>query len=256
MLLALLLAQGAVDLRPAFQKFDRLQSTCTIRTEVKASNGRESAYTLTLELAAETEKSEGGATTFDCGVSRLRIEGTLDGRKLDADWSKGSGWRGDAKVAGIERPLEKGWKMTLAAGKGTSTGDAFLEFGDLLPVLNPGALLGYPVPPPAEPVAVEKGWPAKPVVHAHMGGYSLKVAGFFDYSDGAAGKLSGVLSFGRAETEVPVDGAANVKGSGLASMEIDMKTKRPKKGASSAKLVVTQGGLKRELSQVIEFEMR
>ena len=256
MLLAILLAQGAIDLKPTFQKFDRLTSACTIRTEVKASNGKDSTYTLTLELTAEAETSDAAGTTFDCGVSKLRIEGTLDGRKVNADWIKGSGWKGEGKVAGIDRPLEKGWKMTLAAGKGTSVGDAYLELGDLLPVLNPGALLGYPVPPPAEPVPVEKGWPAKGLTYAHAGGYTLKITGFLDYADDAVGKLSGVLAFGRAETEVPVDGAANVKGGGLASVELDRKTKRPRKGASSARLSMSQGGLKKDISQVVEFEMK
>jgi len=51
MLLALVLAQVAP---PTFQKFDRLQAACVIKTEVKSSNGRDSSYTLTLDVVAET----------------------------------------------------------------------------------------------------------------------------------------------------------------------------------------------------------
>ena len=254
MLLALLaLAQLAP---PAFQKFDRLQSSCTIKTEIKASNGKDSAWTLSLDLTAEAEKSEGAATTFDCGLSRLRVEGTLDGRRVDADWSKGSGWKGDAKVAGIEKALDKGWKMTLEPGKGTSVGDGFLDLADVLPVFNPGALLGYPVPPPPGPVAVEKGWPGKSQSFPHAGGYAIRATGFYDFSDGALAKVSGVLVFGKADTEIPIEGAVNVKGNGIASMELDVKTGRPRKGASSAKISITQGGLKKEVSQIVEFEMK
>jgi hypothetical protein len=203
MLIALLLAQAAVDLKPSFQKFDRLQSACTIKTKVTSSNGRDSDYTVTLELVAEAETSDAAGTTFDCGVSKLRIEGTLDGRKVSLDWIKGSGWKGEGKVAGVDRSLEKGWKMTLAPGKGTSVGDAYLELGDLLPVLNPGALLGYPVPPPAEPVAVEKGWPGKPVTYGHAegggllrllgrgGGEAVGGAGLRPGGDGGAGGRGG-----------------------------------------------------------------
>lgn len=252
-MLLVLLAQLAP---PSFQKFDRLQSSCTIKTEIKASNGKESSWTLALELTAETEKSEGGATTFDCGVSRLRIEGTLEGRRVDAEWSKGSGWKGDAKLAGLDRALEKGWKMTLAAGKGTSTGDGFLDLADVLPVFNPGALLGYPVPPPAGTVAAGKGWEVKGQVFPHAGGFGIKAAALFDYAEGDAAKLSARLSFGRAETEIPIEGASNVKGDGYASMEIDTKRGRPKKGASSAKLAIAQGGLRKEITQVVEFEMK
>src|SRR5687768_12057699 len=96
---------------PTFQKFDRLQASCVIKTEVKSSNGKDSSYTLTLDVVAETEKSEDGTATFDCGVSRLRVQGTLDGRRVDSEWIKGGGWRGEGKVAGVDRPLEKGWKM-------------------------------------------------------------------------------------------------------------------------------------------------
>lgn len=256
MLLAWILLQTPVDLKPAFQKFDRLQAACTIRTKVTSSNGKDSEHTVTLEVTAEAEATEKGATTFDCGVSRLGLRGTLDGRKVDADWIKGSGWKGEGKVPGIDRPLEKGWKMTLAPGRMTAVGDGFLEVGDVLTVLNPGALIGYPVPPPAEPVAVEKGWPVKAHAYAHAGGFALRTSGYFDFSDGAVGKVSGVFTLGRPETEVPVDGAVNVKGSGLGSLELDLKTKRPRRGACSLGATIGQGGLKREIKQVVEFEMR
>ncbi|HEX7899375.1 MAG TPA: hypothetical protein VF950_16535 [Planctomycetota bacterium] len=241
---------------PTFQKFDRLQAACVIKTEIKSSNGRDSNYTLTMDVAAETEKAEGGATTFDCGVAALRIEGTLDGRKVDAAWSKGGGWKGDGKIAGLDRALEKGWKMTLAAGKGTSIGDGYLELGDLLPVFNPGALLGYSVPPPATPVAAGKTWEVKGQTFPHAGGFGLRAAATFDFAEGDSARLSARLTFGKAETEIPIEGASNVKGDGYASLAYDSKKGRPVKGASSAKLVLSQGGLKREISQVVEFEMR
>jgi hypothetical protein len=253
MLLALILAQVGP---PSFQKFDRLQAACVIKTEVKASNGKDSSYTLTLEVVAETEKSDAGSTSFDCGVSALRIEGTLDGRKVDAAWSKGGGWKGDGKIAGVDRPLEKGWKMTLAAGKGTSIGDGYLELGDLLPVFNPGALLGYSVPPPAAPVASGKTWDVKGQTFPHAGGFGLRAAAAFDFAEGDAARLSARLTFGKADTEIPIEGAANVKGDGYASLTYDVKKGRPVKGASSAKLVLSQGGLKKEITQVVEFEMR
>lgn len=246
MLLALLLQLTP----PTFQKFDRLQASCVVKTEIKSSNGRDSNYTLTLEISAEAEN----ATTFDCGVTRLRVEGTLDGRKVDVDWAKG--WKGEGKLASLDRVLEKGWKMTLAPGKGTSIGDGYLELGDLLPIFNPGALLGYSVPPPALPVAAGKTWEVKGQAFPHAGGFSIRAAATFDYAEGDDTRLSARLSFARAETEIPIEGASNVKGDGYASLSYDAKKGRPRKGASSAKLVLSQGGLKKEVSQVIEFEMR
>lgn len=256
MLLLALLAQAAVELRPTFQKFDRLSSSCTIRTEIKSSNGRDSTYVLSLEFAAEVEKSEGGSATFDCGLSRLRIEGTLDGRKVDVEWAKSGGWKGDGKLAGIDRALEKGWKMTLEAGKGTSIGDGYLELGDLLPLLNPGVLLGFPVPPPAAAVAPGKGWEVKGQTYPHAGGFGVGAAALLDVLEGDTARLSARLRVGKAEVEVPIEGAMNVKGDGFASMTYDVKKGRPLKGATSVKVAVGQGGLKKEISQVVEFEMR
>jgi hypothetical protein len=260
MLLALFALSGIEGLPqiapPAFQKFDRLQTACVIKTEIKSSNGKDSAYTLHLELAAETEKSENGATVFDCGVSKLRIEGTLDGRRIDAEWSKGGGWRGDGKVPGVDRPLEKGWKMTLTPGKGVVVGDGYLELGDVLPIFNPGTLLGYSVPPPSTPVASGKNWELKGQTYAHAGGFSLQALAAFDFEEAGAAKLSARLKFGRMEADVPIEGASNVKGDGFASLTYDAKKGRPVKGASSAKLQLSQGGLKRDVSQVVEFEAR
>lgn len=252
MLLALLLQVAP----PAFQKFDRLQTACVVKTEIKASNGKDSAYTLHLELSAEAEKSENGVSVFDCGVSKLRIEGTLDGRRIDAEWSKGGGWKGDGKVPGVDRALEKGWKMTLAPGKGVALGDGYLELGDVLPIFNPGALLGYSVPPPSGAVASGKNWELKAQTYAHAGGFSLRADAAFDFEEAGAAKLSARLKFGRVESEVPIDGAPNVKGDGFASLTYDAKKGRPVKGASSAKLQLSQGGLKKEISQVVEFEAR
>lgn len=252
MLLALLLQVAP----PTFQKFDRLQTACVVKTEIKASNGKDSAYTLHLELAAETEKSENGVTVFDCGVSKLRIEGTLDGRRIDAEWSKGGGWKGDGKIAGVDRPLEKGWKMTLTPGKGVVVGDGYLELGDVLPIFNPAALLGYSVPPPATAVASGKSWDLKGQAFAHAGGFSVQAAAAFDFEEAGAAKLSARLKYARMEAEVPIEGQANVKGEGFASLTYDVKKGRPLKGASSAKLQLSQGGLRREISQVVEFEAR
>lgn len=237
---------------PAFQKFDRLQASCVIKTEIKASNGRDSSYTLTLELAAEAES----AASFDCGVSKLRVEGTLDGRRVDCEWSKGGGWRGEGKVPNVDRALEKGWKMSLTPGKGVSIGDGYLLLGDALPVFNPGVLLGYPVPPPAAPVAAGKTWEVKGQSFDFAGGFGVNARASFDFAEGDEAKVSARLAFARAESEVPIDGASNVKGDGYASLTYDLKKGRPLKGASSAKLILSQGGLKKEVSQVVEFEMR
>jgi hypothetical protein len=173
---------------------------------------------------------------------------------VDVDWAKG--WKGEGKLAGLDRVLEKGWKMTLAPGKGTSIGDGYLELGDLLPVFNPGALLGFPVPPPGAPAAAGKGWEVKGQSFSHAGGFGLSAKAMFDYAEGDAAKLSARLSFVRPESEVPIEGAVNVKGDGYASLDYDAKRGRPVKGASSAKILLSQGGLKKEITQVVEFEMR
>ena len=254
LLLALALTlQGKAELKPKFQKFDRIGVGCTVTTEIKSSNGRDSKYTLDLELTAEAEKAEGETVVFDCGVTSLKISGTLDGKTVDGIWRKGSS--PDRKIPGVERAIEKGWKTTLSK-KGVSVGDAMVEFGDALPIFNPGVFLGLSVPLPFDAVAEGKGWEVKDQAYSYFGGFGIKSAASLNVLEKDTAKLSARLVFSRAETEVPVDGVVNVKGDGYASLEYDLKSGRPVKGATSAKISMTQGGLKREVTQVIEFEVR
>ena len=57
LLTAVLLAapQGAAELSPRFQKFDRLEVSCTVKTEIKASNGRDSKLEVELLVVSEAE---------------------------------------------------------------------------------------------------------------------------------------------------------------------------------------------------------
>jgi hypothetical protein len=247
--------QAATELSPKFQKFDRLEVSCKIRTEIKASNGRDTQLEVEMVVVSEAEQGEGDAATFDVGISRLRLSGTHEGRKVDADWSKGGASRGELP-RGLAKALEKGWKMTLAGKQGPRIGEGHLEIGDALPVFNPGVLLGFPVPPAFAPVAMGKSWEVKGMSFPHFGTFGLRATGTLDLVEGDSARLSAKLVYGNAATDAPDDFAASVKGDGFASMEYDVKRGRPVKGATSAKLTATQGGLKREVSQVVEFEVR
>ncbi len=256
LLLAALLAQAVqakADLKPKFQRFDRIGVGCTITTEIKSSNGRDSKHTMELELTAEVEKAEGETAVFDCGVTSLKISGTLDGKPVDGIWRKGSS--PDRKIPGVERAIDKGWKTTLSK-KGVSLGDAMVEFGDALPIFNPGVFLGLSVPLPFDAVAEGKGWEVKDQAFPFFGGFGIKAVASLNVVEKETAKISARLVFSKADTEVPVDGVVNVKGDGYASLEYDLKSGRPVKGASSARLTSAQGGLRREVNQVIEFEVR
>ena len=183
------------------------------------------------------------------------MTGTHEGRKVDADWSKSGGAKGELP-RGLAKALEKGWKMSLAGKEGVRIGEGHLEIGDALPVFNPGVLLGLPVPLPFAPVAPGKSWESKIASYPHFGTFGLKATGSFDLVEGDSARLSARLAFTNAASDAPDDFAASVKGDGFASMEYDVKRGRPVKGATSAKLIATQGGLKREVSQVVEFEVR
>lgn len=247
-------AQTKAEFRPKFQKFDKVAVACKVQTEVASSNGRNSKYDLELELSAEVEKSEGETAEFDCGVSVLRIKGTLDGKPVDYEWRKGGAERG-AKIASIQKGLEKGWKVVLGK-KGIAVNDAANEFCDALPLFNPGIFLGFSVPPPFDAVAVGKGWDLKNQSSPFFNGFSLRHVAELDLVKGDTAKVSAQLSYSKAESEVPIEGVVNVKGEGHASMDYDLKAGRPLKGATSLKLSATMGGLKRDVTQVIEFEVR
>jgi hypothetical protein len=247
--------QGAAELSPRFQKFDRLEVACTVKTEIKASNGRDTKLEAELVVVSEAEKGEGDTATFDVGVSRLRLSGTHEGRKVDAEWSKSGASRGELP-RGLAKALEKGWKMTLAGKDGIRIGEGHLEIGDALPVFNPGVLLGLPVPPPFAAVAPGKSWESKTASFPHFGTFGLRATGTFDLLEGDSARLSARLAFMNAASDAPDDFAASVKGDGFASLEYDVKKGRPVKGATAVKLVASQGGLKREVSQVVEFEVR
>ena len=254
LLAALILPQAKAELRPKFQKFDRISVGCKIQTEVKASNGRDSKYTLELELSAEVEKSEGETAEFDCGVSSLKISGTLDGKAADYEWRKGGSEKG-SRIASIQKGLEKGWKVTLGK-KGISVGDASNEFCDTLPLLNPGIFLGFSTPLPFDAVAVGKGWEAKDQSYPFFSGFGIRYQATLNHVAADAARISAHLTFSKAESEIPIEGVVNVKGEGDASLEYDLKSGRPVKGATSVRFSGSMGGLKRDVTQIIEFEVR
>jgi hypothetical protein len=256
LLLPFLLAlQGRAELKPKFQKFDRVAVSCTVQTEVKSSNGRDSKYSLELALTAEAEKVDGEAVVFDCGVSSLKIAGRLDGRTVNFEWSKAGTERGE-RIASIQKALEKGWKFVLAGKKGFSVTDTASELGDTLPLFNPGVFLGLSAPLPDGPVEVGKGWEVKDLGFPYFGGFTVRYAASLDLVKGDTAKISSRLFFNRPESEVPVEGVVNVKGDGDASLEYDLRSGRPNRGATALKLTSQMGGLKRDVSQVIEFEVR
>jgi hypothetical protein len=253
--LALLLPQARAELKPKFQKFDRVALTAKIQTEVKSSNGRDSKYVLEIDLNAEVEKAEGDLAVFDCGVAALSIKGTLDGKPVAYDWKKGGADRGD-KVPAIQKGLEKGWKLTLDGRKGPAVADTAGELCDTIPIFNPALFLGLSVPLPYDAVAQGRGWELKGVSVPYYGGFSVRYLATLDLVQGDTAKISSRLLFGKAETEIPIEGVVNVKGDGDASLEVDLRTGRPVRGATALRFSSAMGGLKREATQVIEFEVR
>jgi hypothetical protein len=252
---AVFLCQAKAELKPKFDKFDKIALSCTVQTEVKASNGRDSKYKLEMDLNAEVEKAEGETVVFDCGASRLKLSGTLEGKTVIYEWKKGAGGNGD-KVGSVERALEKGWKATLSGKKGLQVDDAASDLGDTLPVLNPGVFVGLSVLLPFDAVAAGKGWTVKDLAFPYYNGFGLRYAGSLNAVDGNTAKISAKLSFTKPENEIPIDGVVNVKGEGDASLDYDLKSGRPLRGATSVKVSFGQGGLKKEVTQVVEFEVR
>ncbi len=250
----LLLPQAQAEIKPKFQKFDRVSVSCVIRTEVKSSTGRDSKYKLEVDFSAEAEKAEGDTAVFDCGVTKLVLAGTLDGRPTSYEWRKGGAERGD-KVAAIQKSLEKGWKVTFAGKKGISVSDTAVGFCDTLPLFNPGIFLGLSVPPPHGSVAVGKGWELKDQAFPHFGGFTVRYAASLNDISGDTARISSRLVFAKPETEIPIEGVVNVKGDGDASLEYDLKSGRPVRGATSLRFTSLMGGLRREATQVIEFEV-
>lgn len=259
-LLALALLPALRDgatLRPAFRKFDRVVVSCTVKTEITASNGKNSKYELKINFSSEVEKAEGQKAIFDCGVSYLKITGTLRGKPVDYEWSR-SGREEGRPVAALRGALKKGWKVTLDGAKGFSVDDAALALNDQVPLLNPGIFLGLSVPLPYGSVDLGSTWKVKGLKFGYFSGFGLDYSGsllFVDEEKNLA-KISGDLRFVKAEDEVPIAGAVNFRGRGSAMLEYDLKTGRPLRGATAIRAHVAQGGFKRDVRQVIEFEVR
>lgn len=254
---ALLLAalQAVIELKPQAQKFDRLALAFRGQTDIKSSNGRDSRYTFEMDCTAEVDKAEGGSVTYDCGVARLKIAGTHDGKPVDFEWNKDGTERG-GKIAGLAEALKKGWKITATPGKGFTVSEAAGALGDLVPNFNPGSFVGLPVALPAGPVAIGKGWEVKGPAVPYFNGFGLACKASLNQVGKDVARLSGRLLLTSPESEVPIEGALQVKGDGYASLEFDLKSGRPVKGAHTVKLTSQQGGLRREVSQTLEFEVR
>ena len=248
-------AQDKVELKPAFRKFDRLGISCTVKTEITSSTGRNSNYELELDLSSEVDEGKGDTAVFSCVVNGVRLKGTVDGREVDYDWSKRGGGRGTGP-RGLEKALKQGWKLTLSGAKGFSVDDSVLMFGDALPIYNPGIFIGFAVPLPFGPVAEEGTWEVEGLRFPYSAGFGLNVTGTLELVKKDLALISGKLKFTKPRTEVPIEGIVNVRGEGVASMEYDFKAGRPKKGATSLKVYVAQGGLKRHVKQVIKYEVR
>ena len=248
-------AQDRVELKPSFRKFDRVGITCTVKTEITSSTGQHSKYTLELDVTSEANEGTGDTAVFACVVNGVKLTGTVDGRPVDYEWSRRGGGRGSGPP-GLEKALEKGWKLTLSGAKGFSVDDAVLAFGDALPIFNPGIFIGFAVPLPYGPVAEEGTWKVKGLKFPYFSGFGLEASGTLDLVRKDVALISGKLKFTRPDTAVPVVGAVNVRGEGDASMEYDVKTGRPMKGATALRLHVAQGGLKRDVKQIIQYEVR
>jgi hypothetical protein len=247
-----LLAQGKLELKPIFKKFDRVVVACTVQTEIKSSDGRDSKYKLELEVEAEVEKGEGDRAVFHCEVASAKLSGRVNGKAADGDWKKG----GEAKLGGFEKALGKGWKLTLDGKKGFSMGDDAVELGDALPLFNPGVFAGFSVPLPYGPAAAGEKWEVKDQTFPHFYGFTVKFAAQLNQVKDGTARISASLAYAKPQTEVPIEGAVNVKGEGDASLDYDVKSGRPLRGATSLRLTSAQGGLRREVSQVIEFEVK
>lgn len=253
-LLAAVQSDDPVALRPVYQKFDQVVVRCTVRTEVTSSNGRHSKYVMEAEFSSEVDRVEDGAAVFGSGVRHVKVTGTVDGREIEYEWRKGAAERGTAP-GDFKQAFDKGWSVTLTDG-GVAMSDAALALHDALPVFNPGVLLGLAVPPPAGKVKEGGRWEVPARRYPFFSGFSLGYAASLDLVNDGVATVSAQLAYARSKDEVPIAGGVNVRGKGFASMEYDLKAGRPKSGASSLTVHFGQGGLKRDVKQVIEYEVR
>lgn len=251
----LLSAQDAkVELRPRFQKVDTIVVSLKAQTEIKSSTGKDSKYSLELEVSSEVEKLDGETAVFACRASRLKVTGTFEGKPVDYEWKKGGEETG-AKIESIQRALEKGWKASFGK-KGVALGDGSGGLTETFPLFNPGVLLGFAVPLSFETTAVGRGWEVKDQNYSFFGGFGIKSSATLNRSADQAASISARLVFSKADDEIPIETPGTVKGEGSASLEYDAKSGRPTKGSTSVRLTATTGGQKRDITQSIEFEAR
>lgn len=244
--LALVLAQAdKQDLKLELKRFDRLTVALSVQTEVAASDGRNSKHSVDVEILYECDKAEAGVILFDGYVQSAKASGTFRDRAFSYEWRKG----GTAKTAGQKQPalasLEKPFKMK-ADARGVILESGLDEFLDSFPVFDPSALLGLPCP-----LGAGAEWKAEPKRYDWHSGFAVA----YDVSAKDAA-LSAKIKYQPPDTEVPIEGMIQVKGSGDASGEFDLKTKRSLKGQFSARLSSDQGGLKREITQKAEWTVK
>ena len=250
-----LLPQDPVELNPSFKKFDKMGIKCKIKTEIKSSTGRNSKYELELDLVAEVDEGTGDKATFSCTINGLKIKGLVNGKDVDYDWSKRRGGRGTAPRR-LEQSLKQGWKLKLKGSKGFEIDDGILGFGDVLTIYNPAIFMGMSVPLPYRSVTDGTSWKMEDHRFSYGTGFGYSMEGKLDFTREGMAFITGKMKLTKPEDEVPVEGSINVKGEGFASMEYDLKKGRPKKGATSIKVRIAQGGLKQDVIQIIEFEVR
>jgi hypothetical protein len=251
---ALLFLQAKTELHPKFQKVDTIIVACKAQTEVKSSTGKDSKYTLELELSSEVEKVEGDAAQFACTVTRLKVSGRLDGSPVNYEWKKGGETTG-AAIESIQKSLDKGWKATVSR-KGISFNEGLYALGDTLPLFNPAVILGFCVPLPFEAVASGRGWEMKDQNHSFFGGFGVKYSATLNRVESDTASISARLVFSKADDEIPIETPGGVKGEGSATLDYDLKSGHPVKGTTSIRLTSTTGGQKREITQSLEFEAR
>ncbi len=254
-LAAVLLPQGRVEFKTSFQRFDTLAIRCVVQSEVTSSDGKDSRYAIEADLSAEVDKSEAGVTTFDCGVSALKLSGTFEGKKVDCEWRKDGSGRGDMDEK-LRQALEKGWKMTLEAGKGFAVVKGGVEFCDRLPILNPGVFLGLSAPLPAGEVAVGGKWEVDNLVFPYFNSFLLKYQSVLERVEKDTARVRSGLAFRSPEGEDVAEGVVDVKGEGESTLEFDLKAGRPRKGSSMIRLTSAQGSLKRQVVQSINIEVK
>ncbi len=246
-LLALLMQD---DLTLKYEQYDRLKIEIKSTTEVTASDGLDSKHTVELDISYECASVDKGVITFDGEVLSAKVAGTMRNREFTFTWKKGAGRKATGREFEAFDSLEKPFKLK-AQMNGMVVTPGLGAFYDLFPIFSPSALIGL-----ATPLGKGRTWKTDQRRYELFSGFTIGYGGAAGAAADEKIPLTGSMTFASPETEVPIEGMVQVKGSGTATSDFHTKKQRGGSGKATISLSSDQGGLKRAITQSLEWKVK